>query len=86
VVTTSKEGGGMTTTPVTSVAMVTRPLRAAIVGGSIGFAVILLAVWLLAAANGVAALPAFGVAVFVAGWGGFGFGAMLTAAVMVASR
>jgi hypothetical protein len=60
--------------------------RAAVVGGSIGFTVVTLAVWLLAATNGVEAIPALGLALFVAIWGGLGFGAMLAASVWTARR
>lgn len=61
-----------------------RARQAALVGGTIGFVVVTVAVWLLCASNGVAVVPAIGLALFVASWGGFGFGAMLAASVSTA--
>jgi hypothetical protein len=61
-----------------------RARRAALTGAVIGFTVVLVAVWALCAAHGVASLDALGLGLFVASWGGLGFGAMLAAAVTIA--
>ena len=58
--------------------------RAAVIGGVIGFVVVSIAVWLLAVASGVEAIPSVALGVFVASWGGLGFGAMLAASVTTA--
>ena len=61
-----------------------RARRAASIGAVVGFTVVLVAVWALCTANDVGSLDALGLGVFVAAWGGLGFGAMLAAAVTMA--
>jgi hypothetical protein len=55
--------------------------RAAAVGGVTGMVIVSVSVWLLGLAQGLEALPAVGLGLFVGGWGGLGFGAMLGACV-----
>lgn len=55
--------------------------RAAVIGGLVGIVVVSVSVWLLSLASGVEGLPAVGLGLFVGGWGGLGFGAMLGASV-----
>ncbi len=60
--------------------------RNTMIGAAAGFLVTATAVTVGFILTGMAATSAFGLAVFVAGWGGAAFGFMLTAAISIANQ
>jgi hypothetical protein len=75
-----------TTGPTTARTIEERGGRAALVGATVGFVTVAVAVSLLALATGLDRVTSFGLGAFVGSWGGLGFGGMLAASIEVAGR
>ena len=66
-----------------AVAADSRTLRAAAIGGVIGFVVLTAVIWLIGTAAGLEASSALGLGAFVGAWGGAGFGFMMGATITI---